>query len=114
MRVNKKRNNRFVVMLLIVCIIALFSVGRQVSADENTGGNITTPGKITFEVEETKSTTVPTTGPSKEKEKEFFKVLPKTGESNSFLISFSGMMMLMVSGCVLYVVRMKSSEGGEK
>lgn len=97
--------------ILLSCLMIFTLNSKQVFASDNGGGSITTPGKITFEVEKTE--------PSKEKEKDepkilpktFAKMLPKTGESTSPLGSLMGVML--IGGSLVYLAK-KRKQGGEQ
>ena len=109
MRVKKKM--AIVGTILLSCLMIFFLSGKQVFASDNGGGSITTPGKITFEVEKTE--------PSKEKDKDeikvlpktFAKMLPKTGESNT---NFSGLIGVIIIGSSLFYIVKNRNQGGEQ
>lgn len=114
--INKKR--RFILsMVILSCLLILVPI-TQAFAEDNGGGNVTTPGKVTFEVEKTEdSTTTSTTKPPKPKPKPKItgkKFLPKTGENNSISLSVLGAILIFCVGAGSYLHRSRGNKGGEQ
>lgn len=101
-------------VLLLGCLFTFVPTMKQVFAEDNGGGNITTPGKITFEVEESKEP-VPKPKPKPdEKVIEGKKFLPKTGEEVSIFPSFIGMISILLVGSYCYLHNKREQKGGEQ
>lgn len=72
------------------------SVSDSPSVNENNGGQAKTTGKIKFTTEEKTVESSKKEKPSEEKQ--FFKVLPKTGENNhSFVVTTFGLIVIFIS-----------------
>lgn len=119
----KKNKICLLLSILVVSCLAVFPV-KQVFASGPDGGQVSVPGKITFESAEKEEVTQETKEKEKPKEKpkdeinkpaednsgkKFYSVLPKTGESNSYY-SLAGIGFLMILAGVFF----KKKVGAQK
>ena len=99
-----KKVVKLTLSILMACCLALISFSSVVEANQE-GGQVSVPGKISFETEDSSTTSSSTDQgqkkPTDSNEKKYYSVLPKTGEAKS-IMGIVGVIFMLGVGIVYY------------